>query len=212
MLGLQWDNVYNVSQTNVPFRSCNRRCEFPCISDVRLQCYGNGLAETFFDLHRYSKSNGSDLSRIHTTEDMEFAVQKSAWMDEEMMLKWIEKVWSLSTLAKRGYMTYLFLDECQSHMTSAVARACQSCNTEINIIPGGKLQAMDVVLNKPFNREAIMRSLEGSHRAQWRTLGGAPYGICQQITYQFKGRTFGYIPKGLTKKKNKESSFFAYFM
>jgi DDE superfamily endonuclease len=43
---------------------------------------------------------------------MEFAVQKAAWMDEEMMLKWIKEVWSPSTLTKGGQMTHLLLDEC----------------------------------------------------------------------------------------------------
>jgi DDE superfamily endonuclease len=70
-----------------------------------------------------------------------------------MMLKGVKNIWRPSTLAKGGRMTYLLLDECQSHMTSAVGRAFAECNTEIDIIPGGytsKLQAKDVGINKPF--------------------------------------------------------------
>jgi DDE superfamily endonuclease len=44
--------------------------------------------------------------------DVQFAVQKADWMDEEMMLKWVEKVWRPSTLAKGGQMTYLLQDAC----------------------------------------------------------------------------------------------------
>jgi DDE superfamily endonuclease len=85
--------------------------------------------------------------------DLEYAVQKRAWMDEATMIQWIEKVWKPCTDGKGGRCTYLLLDECTSHLTSKVAQAFQKCNTEIDIIPWGytaKLQALDVGLNTPF--------------------------------------------------------------
>jgi DDE superfamily endonuclease len=88
--------------------------------------------------------------------DIQFAVQKAAWMDEDMMLKWVDKVWQMATLDKGGCMMYLSLVEYLYHMTSYIAQAFQSCSTEINIVPGGytsMLEAMELGLNKPFKAQ-----------------------------------------------------------
>jgi transposase-like protein len=85
-------------------------------------------------------------------EEMEYGVQERAWMDESLMLEWIEKVWK--PLAKlNNKVKYMILDECRSHLTAAVRKAFADCNTEVDLIPGGytsKLQPLDVGINKPF--------------------------------------------------------------
>ncbi len=84
-------------------------------------------------------------------EDMEYGVQEKAWMDEELMLEWIQKVWKPTT--QHNTFSYLILDECRSHLTAKVRAAFAECNTEVDLIPGdytSKLQPMDVGANKPF--------------------------------------------------------------
>jgi DDE superfamily endonuclease len=84
-------------------------------------------------------------------EEMEYGVQERAWMDEALMLEWINKIWRPATLGNN--ITYLILDECRSHLTVAVRKAFADCNTEVDLVPGGytsKLQPMDVGLNRPF--------------------------------------------------------------
>ncbi len=84
-------------------------------------------------------------------KDMVYGVQEKAWMDEELMLEWIEKVWKPEV--EGNEQTYLILDECRTHLTTSVRNAFAECRTEIELIPGGytsKLQPMDVGINKPF--------------------------------------------------------------
>jgi transposase-like protein len=83
--------------------------------------------------------------------EMEYSVQPKGWMDEELMLIWIERVWKPSVA--QFPRSYLILDCCTSHMTTAVKEAFDELNTEIDFIPKGytcKLQPMDVGINKPF--------------------------------------------------------------
>jgi DDE superfamily endonuclease len=84
-------------------------------------------------------------------DGMEFGLQYQAWMDEALMLEWIEKVWKPSISCNN--ISYLILDECQSHLTAEVRKAFADCNTELDLIPGGitrRLQPMYIELNKPF--------------------------------------------------------------
>ena len=81
-----------------------------------------------------------------------YAVQDKAWMDEKLMIVWVEKVEKVYTKTINR-TTLLILDVFRGHMTSKVRRAIELCNTIIVYIPGGytsKLQTMDVGLNKPF--------------------------------------------------------------
>jgi DDE superfamily endonuclease len=82
-------------------------------------------------------------------KEMEYAVQQRAWMDENQMLDWVERVWKPWAATKKG-MTYLLMDEFSSHMTAKVKMAIYACNSEIDFIIAGytsKLQVLDVGLN-----------------------------------------------------------------
>jgi len=76
--------------------------------------------------------------------------QVKAWMDEAMMLEWIDLVWEPAT---EGQRAMLILDSFSAHITPAVKQRLKEINTVPVVIPGGctsKVQPLDVSLNKPF--------------------------------------------------------------
>ena len=76
--------------------------------------------------------------------------QEKAWMDEPMMLQWIDLVWEPATERKRAL---LILDSFSAHVTNSVKKRLKEINTVPLVIPGGctsKIQPLDVSLNKPF--------------------------------------------------------------
>jgi DDE superfamily endonuclease len=92
-------------------------------------------------------------------ENMEYAVQPKAWMDEAKMIDWIERVWAphIGRQQPAG-VSYLLLDECRSHLTAKVKSAFERCNTEVDYIPGGytsKCQMLDVGVNRPFKNNIV---------------------------------------------------------
>jgi DDE superfamily endonuclease len=82
--------------------------------------------------------------------DMELP-SRERWMDEPLMLEWIEKIWKPEVKDKQ--QTYIILDKCCTYLTKLICNAFAACQTEIEFIPGGytsKLQPLDVGINKPF--------------------------------------------------------------
>ena len=76
--------------------------------------------------------------------------QSKAWMDEEIMLEWINLVWEPAT---EGQRAMLVLDSFSAHITPSVNQKLKSINSVPVVIPGGctsKVQPLDVSLNKPF--------------------------------------------------------------
>lgn len=83
--------------------------------------------------------------------------QDKAWMDQPMMLDWIERVWKPITQKLDG-PTLLLLDCFKVHMTSATREAIEACGTEIEMVPPGctcVVQPLDVGINKPMKDYAI---------------------------------------------------------
>ena len=65
-----------------------------------------------------------------------YACQENAWMDEEMMLVWVEKVLkSYVMICLDGIVPLLFLDSFRCHMMANVVRACQDLGVEVEHIP-----------------------------------------------------------------------------
>jgi hypothetical protein len=92
--------------------------------------------------------------KVGYPEVMEYAVQPKAWMEEDKMIDWIDRVWGpyINNQQNDG-VTYLILDECRTHLTGRVRCAFLTHRTEVDYIPGGytsKLQMLDVGVNKPF--------------------------------------------------------------
>ena len=106
-----------------------------------------------------SKRNGKiireceDPQKYGLAEEIKYAVQEKGWMNERVMLQWIEEVWE-PVMERNNYApTLLILDSAGAHLTSDVRRALADLNTVLVIIPGGytsKLQPMDIGTNKPW--------------------------------------------------------------
>lgn len=82
-----------------------------------------------------------------------YKAQEKAWMNEHLMLDWIEKIWRPFTQSKNGQLTMLIIDQMTAHDTPAVKRAIESCGSLLEFIPKGYtscLQVCDIGLNKPF--------------------------------------------------------------
>jgi len=83
-----------------------------------------------------------------------YACQDNAWMDESIMLMWVEKVLKPYVLqAPDHIIPILFLDSYRCHMMASVVGKIQELGVEVEHIPGGctgLCQPVDVGVNKPF--------------------------------------------------------------
>jgi DDE superfamily endonuclease. len=83
-----------------------------------------------------------------------YKVQDNAWMDERLMLQWVEDVlrpWAEE--APDDIVPFLLLDSYQCHMTDAVKHLLNQIGVEYLYNPGGctrLCQPVDVGINKPF--------------------------------------------------------------
>jgi hypothetical protein len=103
-----------------------------------------------------------------------YTVQPKAWMDEQRMLDWVEKVWKPWTLQFHGKPTILILDEMSAHLCPSVRRAAEACGSLVEYVPRGytsTLQVMDIGLNKPL-KDYIRRIAN-----EWMTVPGNEKGI-----------------------------------
>ena len=83
-----------------------------------------------------------------------YAVQKKAWMDESMMLLWIEQCLSpwKATLPPHT-VPLLILDSFCVHMMGSIVEDIQALGVEVQYIPGGctyLCQPIDVGVNRPI--------------------------------------------------------------
>jgi hypothetical protein len=100
--------------------------------------------------------NGRIVQREFPTyiNDMIYSCQPNAWMDEEVMLLWVDTVLSphIAT-APDGVIPILFLDSYRCHMMASVVTRIQELGVEVEHIPGGctsLCQPVDIGINKPF--------------------------------------------------------------
>jgi transposase-like protein len=80
-----------------------------------------------------------------------YAVQEHAWVDRDVFIQWINKVWK--PFCEQKNSTYLMMDEFSVHLMQECVDPIRECGTEIDFILGGytsKLQILDVGVNKPF--------------------------------------------------------------
>jgi hypothetical protein len=85
---------------------------------------------------------------------MHYACQKNAWMDEECMMEWVDKVLKpYVDKAPDDVVPLLFLDSYRCHMMSSVVGHIQALGVQVEHIPGGctgLCQPVDVGINCPF--------------------------------------------------------------
>jgi hypothetical protein len=93
--------------------------------------------------------------------DIVYACQGNAWMDEKVMLLWVDKILKpYVETAPDGIVPLMFLDSYRCHMMGSVVQAIQDLGVEVEHIPGGctyVCQPVDVGVNKPF--KARLRNL-----------------------------------------------------
>ena len=87
-------------------------------------------------------------------ERMIYACQDNAWMDERVMLMWVEMVLKpYVDTAPQNVVPLLFLDSYHCCMMNLVVNAIQELGVEVEHIPGGCTslsQPVDIGINKPF--------------------------------------------------------------
>jgi transposase len=100
--------------------------------------------------------NGRIMIREFPTyeDDMVYLCQPAAWMDEGVMLIWVDQVLRPYVQTKpAGVIPILFLDSYRCHMMQSVVGKIQDLGVEVEIIPGGctcLCQPVDVGINKPL--------------------------------------------------------------
>jgi hypothetical protein len=83
-----------------------------------------------------------------------YCCQEAVWMDERVMLAWVEEVLALYVATAPGdIIPLLILDSYQCHMMASVVSKIQELGVEVKHIPGGctsLCQPVDVGFDKPF--------------------------------------------------------------
>jgi hypothetical protein len=100
--------------------------------------------------------NGRIVQREFQTypQGVVYACQESAWMDEKVMLMWVDTV--LAPYVRDvpdGIVPLLYLDSYRCHMMKSVVDSITALGVEVDHIPGGctsLCQPVDVGINKPF--------------------------------------------------------------
>lgn len=79
--------------------------------------------------------------------------QEKGWLDNELLLEWIKRVWNQQPGALLKHPGMLVMDSFRGHLTDNVKKGLSKIKTQQVIIPGGMtsmLQPLDVCINKPF--------------------------------------------------------------
>ena len=87
-------------------------------------------------------------------QGMIYACQDNAWMDERVMLMWVDMILKpYVDTAPEDIVTILFLDSYRCHMMNSVGNAIQDLGVQVKHILGGYTslcQPVDIGINKPF--------------------------------------------------------------
>eukprot|EP00977_Amphora_coffeiformis_P024178 scaffold15108_cov180-Amphora_coffeaeformis.AAC.54 len=173
MYGISPDRMANFDETDVQFAIQSRRtlaykgektvtCRTPESSSrctVMLGVTGGGYKFPPFVIFK-GKPGARIDKELHKWEDngyshgCEYTVQGKAWMNEDTMLQWVEKVWKPFAQSKsKDGLTMLIIDQMKVHMLPTIKKAIEECGTILEFIPAGytsRLQVCDIGLNKPF--------------------------------------------------------------
>ena len=101
----------------------------------------------------YSGKTDRTVRNLKAPEGFVIVTQEKAWMDEELMLRWIKDIWMKHVKKISGGESILCLDAFSAHTSEAVATEFERQKVHTVVIPGGCtsiLQPLDVSLNKPF--------------------------------------------------------------
>ena len=102
--------------------------------------------------------NGRIMKKEFPTFDnsMYYTCQENAWMDEQVMLMWVEKVLKpYIESASEGIVPLLLLDSYHCHVMASVVNEIQELGVEVEHIPGGCMylcQPVNIGINKPYKK------------------------------------------------------------
>lgn len=164
------DFIINMDQTPVPFTfNAKKTLELIGTRTVHLRKSTNDTKRVTFAMTVTASGKyltpllvfkGSRRGRIAKTEfptfpqSMLYACQPNAWMDEEPMAMWVEKVLKPHVeKAPVNVVPLLLLDSYRCHMMASIVETIQELGVEVQHIPGGctgLVQPVDVGINKPF--------------------------------------------------------------
>ena len=166
------DYVLNMDQTPIPF-TFNQKSTLELIGQrtmhVRKSMSDTKRATCALTIMASGKMldplmvfKGKPNGRIVTREFPEFpygilyTCQDNAWMDEKVMLQWVEKILKpYVDDAPDGVIPILFLDSYRCHIMGSVVMGIQNLGVKVEHIPGGctyLCQPVDVGVNKPFKK------------------------------------------------------------
>jgi len=95
-------------------------------------------------------------------------VQEKGWMDAALVCNWICTVWDRRPVALLWLPSLLAWDSFHGHLGDDTKRILKKMKTDLAVIPGGlmsALQVLDVSVNKPFKDVRTLCT-------QWMAEGG----------------------------------------
>lgn len=84
---------------------------------------------------------------------VEVRCNKKGWMNEEIMISWINSAWVKRKNSLFKPRALLIMDSMKAHLKENVKNACKTSGAKLSIIPGGltkKLQPLDLGINRSF--------------------------------------------------------------
>jgi hypothetical protein len=164
------DFIINMDQTPIPFtfnskstlETAGRRTVHirKSTNDTKRATFAMTTTASGLILKPLLVFKGAPKGRIARKEfpnfppDMIYTCQGNAWMDEGVMLTWVEQVLKPHVMtAPEGVIPILFLDSYRAHMMTSVVKQITALGVEVEHIPGGctgLCQPVDIGVNKPF--------------------------------------------------------------
>ena len=118
-----------------------------------LGCDGNGNPSKPFIIGK-NKTIGKGYEQIEKVGNSYYCENKKAWMNEFVMIKWIDLEFPPSPF-DNTFIKAIVVDSCRAHVSKKVKAHCKKRNIELVIIGGGLtpyLQVCDVVLFSPYKK------------------------------------------------------------
>ncbi|GFW43498.1 pogo transposable element with KRAB domain [Trichonephila clavipes] len=122
----------------------NERTSF----NVVLCCAANGLKLPPMLIFKRKRSKKENFPK-----GVEIRANENGWMNEQIMLSWLQTIWRKRKNSFFLPKTFLIMDSMKSHVSENVKNALKSASAKIGIIPGGltkKFQPLDVGINRSF--------------------------------------------------------------
>ncbi len=96
---------------------------------------------------------GKTIKNLIVPEGFVAVTQEKGWMDDKLMMKYIDEIWMAHVLKTGCKESLLTLDSFRAHISESSKKKFHENDVHTCVIPGGctsVLQPLDVCLNKPF--------------------------------------------------------------